>query len=92
MSNLFSLNELATNESGEIAYIHKDSIMRHRLWDLGFTKGAKVRILYTNPSGSPRAYLIRESVIALRNEDASSIKIELEQNREGVRNEDGVNS
>ena len=44
-----------------------------RLVDLGVTEGAPIRLLFTAPSGSPMAYLIRGTVIALRKCDAQKI-------------------
>ena len=44
---------------------------RRRLMDLGFTPGARVMCLFAAPSGDPRAYMVRGSVIALRREDAA---------------------
>ena len=48
--------------------------LRRRLLDLGFTPGARVRCLFAAPSGDPRAYMVRGSVIALRRDDAGSIR------------------
>ena len=48
---------------------------RRRLMDLGFTEGSTVTAIRKSPLGDPTAYLIRGSVIALRQEDASQIKI-----------------
>ena len=41
--------------------------------DLGFTPGAGVRCLFAAPSGDPRAYMVRGSVIALRRADAALV-------------------
>ena len=49
--------------------------LRRRLMDLGFTPGAAVRCLFAAPSGDPRAYMIRDSVIALRGSDASLVTL-----------------
>ena len=49
--------------------------LRRRLLDLGFTPGAAVRCLFAAPSGDPRAYMIRDSVIALRGSDASLVTL-----------------
>lgn len=75
MKTDFSLNQVPLNETYTILQIEDSNKMRRRLWDLGFTKGAQITTLFSSPSGNPRAYLIRGSVIALRNEDASSIKL-----------------
>lgn len=48
---------------------------RRRLLDLGFTPGAVVTCLFSAPSGDPRAYMVRGSVIALRREDAARMTL-----------------
>ena len=47
--------------------------VRRRLMDLGLTPGARVTCLFSAPSGDPRAYMVRGSVIALRREDAAGV-------------------
>lgn len=69
------LNQIPLNETYTIFKIDESNKMRRRLWDLGFTTGTPITTLYSSPSGNPRAYLIRGAVIALRNEDASTIRI-----------------
>lgn len=49
--------------------------MRRRLMDLGLTAQATTVHLFDAPSGDPRAYLIRGTVIALRNADAAAVEI-----------------
>ena len=53
---------------------------RRRLADLGFVKGGKVRLYMPGPMGKPRAYLIRDTAIALRQEQAEHILIQMEEN------------
>lgn len=49
---------------------------RLRLLDLGFVPGTPVRRLRTGPLGDPVAYLVRGTVIALREEQALGIEVE----------------
>ena len=49
--------------------------MRRRLLDLGFTAGAHITCLQHSASGDPAAYLIRGTVIALREEDSRRIAV-----------------
>lgn len=51
--------------------------LRARLEDLGLTLGLKIRCLHRAPSGSPTAYEIRGAAIALRQEDAALIQVEV---------------
>ena len=43
--------------------------------DLGLTAHATVEHLFDAPSGNPRAYQIRGTVIALRNDDAAAVEV-----------------
>jgi Fe2+ transport system protein FeoA len=49
--------------------------MRHRLLDLGFTPGARVRPDLTTFAGDPRAYYVRGTTIALRREQSARVLV-----------------
>ena len=49
--------------------------MRQHLADLGFVPGSEVRPLYAAPAGDPRAYLVCDTVIALRQKDAATVAV-----------------
>ncbi len=70
-----SLNDIAVNESCLIAEILSEGSMRQRFLDIGLIKNTPVTCLLKGPLGDPRAYLIRETVIAIRKEDAEKILI-----------------
>ncbi|MBR2876905.1 MAG: ferrous iron transport protein A [Clostridia bacterium] len=68
-----SLLELRVGETAVVDIIETESTLKQRLYDIGLTKGSVVKVLHESPSKSPRAYLIRGCVIALRNCDAEKI-------------------
>lgn len=68
-----SLFDLNIGQSAIISGNHADGPIRRRLLDLGLTDGAKATCLYAAPSGDPKAYWVRGTVIALRKEDAQKI-------------------
>ena len=70
-----SLNTLHPGEKGKIISISSNLSTKRRLQDLGFVENSTVECLYKSFSKDPTAYNIRGSVIALRNIDASKIKI-----------------
>ncbi|MGV6844590.1 MAG: metal-dependent transcriptional regulator [Lutibacter sp.] len=81
--NVKRLSSLKKNEIAQIIGISKESRgeNRRRLLDLGFVKGAIVKINLNNPLGDPNAYLIKGTSIALRKKLANKILIkELNQN------------
>lgn len=62
------ITEISPNYQGE---------KRQRLLDLGFTKGSEINIQNISPLGDPTSYLIHNTIIALRKEDAQNIIIEI---------------
>ncbi len=71
-----TLTSLGEGESGIVQYIRPESPLRRRLLDIGIVCGTKVQCLQKSVFGDPKAYLIRDTVIAIRNEDAGYIVIE----------------
>ena len=47
--------------------------MRRRLWDIGFCHGSVIECVGESLFSDPRAYLIRGTLIAVRNSDAEKI-------------------
>lgn len=70
-----SLLSLKEGCAANVDTLDTDGLTRRRLLDLGFTPGARVRCLFSAPSGSPKAYLIRGTVIALRSCDAINVNV-----------------
>ena len=50
--------------------------MRRRLMDLGFVRGSQVSIDMCSPMGNPTAYVVRQTAIALREDQARFILVE----------------
>tara|TARA_R110002020_G_scaffold475572_3_gene711057 strand:- start:3806 stop:4828 length:1023 start_codon:yes stop_codon:yes gene_type:complete len=76
--NLARLSILKENETAKVIGISKEirGDSRRRLLDLGFVKGAEVKIDLLNPLGDPKAFLIKGTSIALRQNQASKILIQ----------------
>lgn len=76
-NNIARLSSLQENETAIITGISKESRgeSRRRLLDLGFVKGATIKIDLLNPLGDPNAYLIKGTSIALRKNQAAKILI-----------------
>lgn len=75
MTDLVSLATLEIGEKATICCLLLTGTMRRRLQDIGLIEGTNVECLLKSPSGNPVAYLIRGAVIALRQEDSSSILV-----------------
>ena len=67
------LHHLPKGCSATIISLTAKGITRRRLLDLGFTEGSIVETVRKSPLGDPTAYLIRGSIIALRQEEAALI-------------------
>lgn len=75
IAHCFPLSELKIGKSAFVNKIETEPSMHRRLLDLGLTNGIKITCLMAAPSGDPREYLIRGTVIGLRNQDAEKIFI-----------------
>lgn len=54
-----------------------EEVMFNRLLDLGFTQGTSVEFVNPSPMGNPKAYLIRNTTIALRDDQAQHILVNI---------------
>lgn len=81
MPPICTLSSLKCGSGGVVSALNTEGAMRRRLMDMGFTQGSPVRALFRSCSGEPVAYLIHDTVIALRKEDAQSVLIEAEPER-----------
>jgi DtxR family Mn-dependent transcriptional regulator len=72
------LSALKPGEKGKVLTISSESrgASRRRLLDLGFVAGSNVEVAFENPLKEPKAYLIRNTLVALRNDQADYILIE----------------
>lgn len=69
------LNELQEGEYASISSLHNAGGIKRRLQDLGLVEGTWVQCINRSPFGSPIAFGVRGTVIALRAEDARNIEV-----------------
>lgn len=70
---------LAETEPGQtclVTSITDTSRIRRRLQDLGIVPGTRIECIGASPLGDPTAYRIRQTVIALRREDALGVIVQ----------------
>ena len=72
-NNKIPLSNLAVGKEAVIESADMPVGVRLRLSDLGMNKGARIVCLGKSPLGDPRAYLVRDRVIAIRGTDAKNI-------------------
>ena len=71
------LSKLTYGEEAEILGIEEQckGEVRRRLLDLGFVRGTRISVQNISPLSNPVAYNLRNTLIALRNEQAQCIII-----------------
>lgn len=71
-----TLDKISLQEKVIIKNIHPDCSIKRRLLDIGLIPGTQVTLLYKSPFNDPHAYLIRGTIISIRNQDAQEIEVE----------------
>jgi ferrous iron transport protein A len=74
--NPLSLADVPIKGSARVVNILTIGANRRRLLDLGLVPGSRVEVIRRSPTGNPTAYLIKGTLIALRNEDARQILVD----------------
>ena len=69
------LNNIKNNGYYTVDKINLPEKTKRRLYDIGLVNGTKIKFLFNSPSKKIKAYLIRDSIIAIRNSDASKIEV-----------------
>lgn len=77
MNPSLNLLDLAPGQKGTVRRLQNTGSIRRRLLDIGLVENTIVEYIGTGPFGDPCAFLIRGAVIALREEDAKKILIEV---------------
>ncbi|EKN64993.1 FeoA family protein [Schinkia azotoformans] len=73
IENSIPLCQCETGDKVVIESMSIQGVMRRRLLDLGFVKGALIEVLQKSPLGDPAAYRVNNTTIALRKEESSKI-------------------
>ena len=73
---MFPLSRLPLGKTARVLSLSPAEPLKGRLLDLGFVPGSEVRPLFEAPLGDPRAYLVCDTVIALRQRDAATVAVE----------------
>lgn len=75
MNSKISLDKIDYNINYLITDILLDEHILQRIYDLGLIENTIIKKLYSSTFNDPSAYLIRSSVIAIRNIDAEKIYV-----------------
>lgn len=72
---LNTLNNINIDDTVTVKSIKDNCNIKRRLLDIGLIPGTKIKLLYISPFKDPKAYLVRNTVIAIRNNDAKEIEV-----------------
>lgn len=72
-----TLDDLNLNCTAKIKNLNCTGNIRRRLLDLGLISGTHITPILISPSGDPRAFQVRGSVIAIRKEDSRQIEVSI---------------
>lgn len=70
------LNQLPLNTNAKIIAVKKNT-HQLRMRDLGFVVGVEIVCLFDSPLKDPRLYRLLQTSVALRNEDAKNVIVEV---------------
>jgi len=75
------LNRLEAGRVARIVKMNLFGVERRRLLDLGFVNSTEIMVHFSSPMGDPRAYRIKDTLIALRSETAAKIIVQLDEDK-----------
>ena len=70
-----SLEKIDIGQKALVIGVNIKGNLRRRLFDLGLINGTQIKCLGKSPFGDPIAFLIKDSVIAIRTDDCKNILI-----------------
>lgn len=71
------LNEFLVNEEGKVKKIEAEGKIKRRLFDMGVTPGANIRLKKLAPLGDPIEVTIRGYELTLRKDEANKVLMEV---------------
>ena len=75
--NKVTLNNTEIGQKTKVLKIINDNSIKRRLLDMGLTPGTTIETVLKNYGGNLVAYMIRGALVAIRNEDAEGILVEV---------------
>lgn len=74
-----TLNLLEIGQVAKVKKVTKSSELYQRFLDIGIMEGSTIECVLKSPWNNPKAYRVKGTTIAIRNEDASAIEILVEE-------------
>lgn len=73
------LNEFAPGEIGVVAKIENCGKIKRRLYDMGVTPGAEIKLVKVAPLGDPLCIMLRGYELSVRRDEAKEVTMEVEE-------------
>ncbi|NCC86440.1 MAG: ferrous iron transport protein A [Clostridia bacterium] len=70
-----TLKDIKVGENVVVVRIHGDGAIKHRIMDMGITKGAEIFVRKVAPLGDPIEINVRNYELSLRKADAETIEV-----------------
>lgn len=75
MKEKCSLDKLPKGTRAIVQSVNCADNIKNRIYDFGIMKDCVIIPLFKSPFGDPRAYLVKNAVVALRNSDCKKIEV-----------------
>ena len=72
---MVTLDKLILNKRVKVVTISDNSLIKRRLLDIGIIPGIDIEKIMLSPFKGICAYLVMDSIIAIRDDDASDIEV-----------------
>jgi len=71
-----TLRDVKIGETAKVKKLHGEGAVKHRIMDMGITKGVEVYVRKVAPLGDPVELTVRNYELSLRKEDAAMVEVE----------------
>ena len=71
-----TLRDVAIGQTVKIVKLHGEGALKHRIMDMGLTKGVEVYVRKVAPLGDPMELTVRVYELSVRKGDAELIEVE----------------
>ncbi len=71
------LSQLKVGQSGQVEEISGESVLSHRLLEMGITKGTELEVVRFAPMGDPIDIRVRGYHLSLRKKEAEVIRVHI---------------
>lgn len=73
-----TLRDVKIGETTRVVKLHGEGAVKHRIMDMGITRGIEIKVRKVAPLGDPIEITVRNYELSLRKADAEMIEVEEE--------------